>query len=183
MESLAPRHQLIATVGRIAAVPGAVNVVPGSAVFSLDVRAASDAVRDAGLETLLAETERICAGRGLSMQVEHTHAAETVHCDAAMTAALAHGIASSADGQPLGLFSPAGHDAMAVAAVTRVGMLFIRCAGGVSHHPEESVLEADVAAAIDAMHAAVRYFADTYPADRDATAHETVPAALAPSAG
>jgi allantoate deiminase len=179
VESLAPRHQLIATVGRIAAVPGAVNVVPGSAVFSLDVRAASDTVRDAGLEVLLAETERICARRGLSMQVEHTHAAETVHCDPTMTAALAHGIAATGDVQPLSLFSPPGHDAMAVAALTRVGMLFIRCAGGISHHPEESVLEADVAAAIDALHAAVLYFADTYPAD----AHEAAPAAFAASGG
>jgi allantoate deiminase len=51
---------------------------------------------------------------------------------------------------------------MAVAALTRVGMLFIRCAGGVSHHPGESVLEADVALAIDAMHAAVLDLAEGY---------------------
>jgi allantoate deiminase len=51
---------------------------------------------------------------------------------------------------------------MAVAALTGVGMLFIRCAGGVSHHPEESVLEADVALAIDAMHAAVLSLAEGY---------------------
>ena len=182
VESLAPGHELIATVGRIAAAPGAVNVVAGSVVFSLDVRAASDAVRDAGLEALLAEVGRICARRGLSVSVEHTHTAKTVHCDPAMTAALAHGIAAGGDERPLSLFSPPGHDAMAVAALTRVGMLFIRCAGGVSHHPEESVLEADVAAAIDAMHAAVLHFADTYQDD----AHETAPAApaaFAPSGG
>jgi len=170
IEALAPGLELIATVGRVSAMPGAVNVVAGSAVFSLDVRAASDEVRDAGLETLLAETERICACRGLSMRVEHTHAAETVHCDPLMTEALAHGIVAD-DGQPLSLFSPAGHDAMAMASLTRVGMLFIRCAGGVSHNPEESVLEEDVAAAIDALHAAVLHLAATYstdarPADR-----------------
>jgi allantoate deiminase len=179
VESLAPRHELIATVGRIAATPGAVNVVAGSAVFSLDVRAASDAVRDAGLEALLAEAERICARRGLSMRVEQTHAAETVLCDPAMTAALAHGIAATGDRQPLNLFSPPGHDAMAMAALTRVGMVFIRCAGGVSHHPEESVLEADVAAAIEALYAAVLYFAGPDPADGYANA----PAVSAPSGG
>ena len=181
VESLAPRHRLIATVGRISVVPGAVNVVAGSAVFSLDVRAASDAVRDAGIEALLAEAEKLCARRGLSVQVEQTHAAETVHCDPAMTAVLAQGIAATGDRQPLSLFSPPGHDAMAMAALTRVGMLFIRCAGGVSHHPEESVLEADVAAAIDAMHAAVLHFADTYPDQADAP--EAAPGALAPSGG
>jgi allantoate deiminase len=179
VEALAPRHRLIATVGRVGVVPGAVNVVAGSAAFSLDVRAASDALRDTGLEALLAEIERICARRGLRMSVEHTHAAETVHCDPAMTAALAHGIAATGGGQPLSLFSPAGHDAMAVAALTRVGMLFVRCAGGVSHHPEESVLEADAAAAVDALHAAVLHMADTYPR----AAHASAPAALAARGG
>ncbi len=173
VESLAPRHRLIATIGRVSAAPGAVNVIAGSATFSLDVRAASDEARDAGLDVLLAEIERICVRRGLSMHVEQIHAAETVHCDETMAAAIACGVATTADldEQPPRLFSPPGHDAMAMAALTRVGMLFIRCAGGVSHHPEESVLETDVAQAIDALHAAVRYLADTHAADtREATA-------------
>ena len=79
-----------------------------------------------------------------------------------MRATLAGGVAATGDDDPLDLFSPAGHDAMAIATLTRVGMLFIRCAGGVSHHPEESVLEADVALAIDAMHAAVLNLAESY---------------------
>ena len=162
IESLAPDLGLIATVGRIGARPGAVNVVAGSATFSLDVRAASDEARDAGLGALLDEAGRICARRELSLSVEHTHAAETVHCDPAMLAVLARGVATTGDPAALELFSPPGHDAMAVASLTAVGMLFLRCAGGVSHHPEESVLEADVALAIDAMHAAVLSLAEGY---------------------
>jgi allantoate deiminase len=163
VESLAPDLGLIATVGRLAVQPGAVNVVPGSATFSLDLRAASDELRDAGRDTLLAEIEKICAGRGLGVSVEQTHVAETVHCDDALKTTLAAAVeATSGDGDPLELFSPPGHDAMALAALTRVGMLFIRCAGGVSHHPEESVLEADVALAIDAMHTAVHGLAERY---------------------
>jgi allantoate deiminase len=161
-ESLAPRLGLIATIGRIGAQPGAVNVVAGSATYSLDVRAASDQVRDAGLAVLLAEAERICARRELSLSVEHTHAAATVHCDPGMRAAVAHALAATGESDPLELFSPPGHDAMAMASLTGVGMLFIRCAGGVSHHPEESVLEADVALAVDAMHAAVLHLAETH---------------------
>jgi allantoate deiminase len=79
-----------------------------------------------------------------------------------MKALLARGVTATGDNGPLELFSPPGHDAMAVATLTGVGMLFIRCAGGVSHHPEESVLEADVALAIDAMHAAVLSLAERY---------------------
>ena len=50
---------------------------------------------------------------------------------------------------------------MAMANLTDVGMLFLRCAGGISHHPDESVLEEDVALAIDAMIATVSALAET----------------------
>ncbi len=85
-----------------------------------------------------------------------------MHCDAGIKAVLSHAIGTTGDHDPLELFSPPGHDAMALASLTRVGMLFVRCAGGVSHHPAESVLEQDVALAIDAMHAAVLHLAETY---------------------
>jgi allantoate deiminase len=173
VESLAPGLGLIATVGRIGAQPGAVNVVAGATTFSLDVRAASDEARDAGLEKLLAELKAICARRRLSLSVEHTHAAETVYCDPALKATLAQGVVAAGDDDPLELFSPAGHDAMAIASLTRVGMLFIRCAGGVSHHPEESVREDDVALAIDAMHAAVLSLAESYEPYEPETARAT----------
>jgi allantoate deiminase len=56
--------------------------------------------------------------------------------------------------EPLELPSGAGHDAQTLAEVTDVAMLFVRCAGGISHHPDESVTEADVAVALEA---AVRF--------------------------
>jgi len=162
VESLAPDLGLIATVGKIGAQPGAVNVVPGSAAFSLDLRAASDETRDRGLSALLAKIGELCERRGLSLSVEQTHVADTVHCDAGLRETLGRAVAATGDAAPLELFSPPGHDAMAIAALTRVGMLFVRCAGGVSHHPEESVREADVALAVDALHGAVLRLAEGY---------------------
>jgi allantoate deiminase len=53
------------------------------------------------------------------------------------------------------LYSRPGHDAMVLARVTDVGMIFLRCAGGISHHPAEAVQARDVAAAADAFEAAV----------------------------
>jgi allantoate deiminase len=166
VEALSQGLGLIATVGRVGALPGAVNVVPGAATFSLDVRAVSDDVRDDGLNVVLAEVGKLCERRGLSMSVEETHSAETVRCDETMKRALSQAVAATGDNEPLSLFSPAGHDAMAIAALTRVGMLFVRCAGGVSHHPDESVLEEDVERAIEAMHAAVLCLAEGYEAAR-----------------
>jgi allantoate deiminase len=55
----------------------------------------------------------------------------------------------------MALFSKAGHDGMAVAAITEIAMLFVRCRGGVSHHPDEFVLADDVAATVDALESAV----------------------------
>ena len=62
----------------------------------------------------------------------------------------------------MGLWSRAGHDAMAIAAVTEIGMLFVRCFDGISHHPGEDVREIDVARGIDAFEAAVLAVAESY---------------------
>ena len=70
------------------------------------------------------------------------------------------GIRATGDEEPMVLFSKAGHDAMAIADLTEYAMLFVRCEGGVSHHPEENVTEADVATALDAFEAAVHAFAE-----------------------
>ncbi|MBX6342375.1 MAG: M20/M25/M40 family metallo-hydrolase, partial [Thermomicrobiaceae bacterium] len=73
-----------------------------------------------------------------------------VACDPALTGLLARAIEDA--GLPVAaLPSGAGHDAVALAEITGVAMLFVRCAGGVSHHPAESVAEADVAVAIDVL--------------------------------
>jgi acetylornithine deacetylase/succinyl-diaminopimelate desuccinylase-like protein len=47
--------------------------------------------------------------------------------------------------------SGAGHDGVYMSEVTDIGMLFVRCKGGISHNPAESVDEADVAVAIDTL--------------------------------
>lgn len=144
-----------ATVGHLTIQPDAVNVIPGVAEFSLDVRDETDSGRDATWALMRAEIERIAAARGLSVDVAETHAASAVRCAPWLQEALRVGIRSTGDSEPLDLFSVAGHDAMAVATATEVAMLFVRCTGGISHHADESVTEDDVAAAIDALHAAV----------------------------
>ena len=148
-------ERLVATVGRLEARPGAPNVVPGAAIASLDVRHADDAVREAAVSALRAEAQRIGAGRGVEVAWREVMSAPAVAADPALTARLAAAVAEH--GLPVvTLPSGAGHDAVALAELTGVAMLFVRCAGGVSHHPDESVDEADVAVALDVLHTFVR---------------------------
>jgi allantoate deiminase len=149
---------LVATVGRLQARPGAPNVVPGAAVASLDVRHAQDAVRDAAVAALHAEARRIGAARGVEVAWRELMSAPAVVMDAGLRGLLAEAVADRGLAV-VELASGAGHDAVALSALTEVAMLFVRCAGGVSHHPDESVDEADVAVALDVLHGFIRRLA------------------------
>ncbi|KQW46063.1 Zn-dependent hydrolase [Nocardioides sp. Root1257] len=155
IERRARASDCIATVGRIEVQPGAINVIPGRADISLDLRAATDDERDLMWTMLRSEIERACAQRGLRLEVRETHHASAMPCAPWLQEAVMAGIRSTGDDDPVGLWSRAGHDAMAVGLTTDVGMLFLRCHDGISHHPEEDVRELDVSAGLDALERAV----------------------------
>lgn len=140
---------LVATVGRIAIDPGAGNVVPGRAVVSLDVRHPADRMRKAAAERLLKAADEIATRRGLKMTCEARLDQPSVAMDPTMAAMLDRAV-EQAGSAAHRMSSGAGHDAMVLAAKMRVGMLFLRSEGGISHHPAENVREDDVAAALDA---------------------------------
>jgi allantoate deiminase len=155
VERIARATGTIATVGRIQVRPGAVTVIPGGADFSLDLRASTDAERDRAWSEIEAETARICSARGLRLDVVQTHEAPAAPCSQRLQRAVIAGIESTGQTEPMGLWSRAGHDAMAIAAVTEIGMLFLRCHDGISHHPDENVREIDVVRGLDAFETAV----------------------------
>lgn len=155
VERLAKASDCIATVGRIEVRPGAVNVIPGRADFSLDLRGETDEARDALWEQIAAGAEELCAARRLDFRITETHRAPATRCSSWVTEAVIDGIRATGDADPIGLWSRAGHDGMAIAAVTEIGMLFLRCHDGISHHPDEAVREQDVAAGLDAFEKAV----------------------------
>jgi allantoate deiminase len=138
---------LVATVGRIHAAPGASNVIPGSCEVSLDVRHATDDTRTAAVAAALDQARAIASMRGLDARwITHLDQ-PSVAMDAQLVERLQRVVA--AQGFPVHrLDSGAGHDAMVMAARMPAAMLFLRSPGGVSHHPDETVLEADIAAAL-----------------------------------
>ncbi|PUB27133.1 allantoate deiminase [Promicromonospora sp. AC04] len=158
IEELAIAADCLATVGDIHVQPGAVNVIPGRAELTLDLRGRTDAGRDALWEQIAAAGRGIAAERGVAFEFAETHRAPSTACADRLKAAVADGIGEAtgaAPGDVLGLWSPAGHDGMAMDAVTDVGMLFVRCRDGISHHPDEHVEPEDVGVALDAFTAAV----------------------------
>lgn len=150
---------LVATVGELRCLPGAVNVIPGEVALSLDIRGPQDAPLDALLAELLAQAQTIAARRGLSFSAEEFYRIAATPCDARLQHLLGDAV-TSVQGRSLSLPSGAGHDTIALAERWPVGMLFVRCRGGVSHHPAESVMAEDVALAIEAFGRAVRKLAD-----------------------
>ncbi len=140
---------LAATVGKIAVEPGAGNVVPERAVLSLDVRHPADGMRKAAAERLTRAAEEIASRRGLTMTCAPRLDQAAVAMDASIAAVLDRALERT--GAPAHrMSSGAGHDAMILAARMPVGMLFLRCEGGISHNPAENVREDDVAAALEA---------------------------------
>lgn len=139
----------VATVGQIQAEPGAVNVIPGVVHCSLDVRHGRDEVRDAALEAIFHDARAIGKRRGIDVKTEPFHTQAAVHLDEGVVA-LAERAVQLAAYSAIRMTSGAGHDAMVIAPHVPTAMIFLRNPGGLSHHPDESVAESDVAAALHA---------------------------------
>ncbi|MGL4611714.1 MAG: allantoate amidohydrolase [Trueperaceae bacterium] len=140
---------LVATVGMITTLPGAGNVIPGEVKLSLDVRHAEDATREKAVAHFLEEAETIAVSRKLKVSWQTRLAQAAIPCHKALVDKLAKAVGES--GYPVHpMTSGAGHDAMVLAEIMPTAMLFLRSPGGLSHHPDEAVLESDVTAALEA---------------------------------
>ncbi|WP_338091431.1 allantoate amidohydrolase [Sodalis ligni] len=152
--------QMVATVGTLQCLPGAVNVIPGEVKLTLDVRGPDSEELQGLVTALLGLAGTIASRRGIGFSAEEFYHIGATPCDAILQAKLAESLCRIQGSSPR-LPSGAGHDAIALAECWPVGMLFIRCRRGVSHHPDELVAEADVAVALRAYFDAVSALAST----------------------
>lgn len=141
----------VATVGELQVPEGSVNVVPGLCRFSLDLRAPSDAQRDALAHDVLVELQAIAARRGVQATWQETLRAAAAPSDPAWQRRWERAV--QALGLPLRrLPSGAGHDAMQLHRVLPQAMLFVRGEhGGISHNPLESSTSDDLQLAAEAF--------------------------------
>ena len=150
--------QVVATVGRIEAHPGATNVIPGRAQLTLDVRSADRAALLVASRRMLGLAEEIASGRKITVTITIDARNEAVECDDGLVRLLSRAVEDT--GCTLTpLTSGAGHDAVEMSNIAPVGMLFVRCKGGISHNPAESVTVEDVAVAIQALNRFVELLA------------------------
>jgi len=147
-ETFARAHSpLVATVGMITVPSGAANVIAGEAVISLDVRHPIDGTCRRSLVQLIARAQKIARRRKLSCEWQQTMQHVATRCSSELTTLL-HESVSAVQGRSFGLASGAGHDAVVMAKLTPIAMLFVRCRGGLSHHPDEYASRVDLAAAL-----------------------------------
>jgi len=149
VEAYANEHTgLVATVGKIEAQPGAGNVVAARVTASLDVRHPNDDARTAAVRALVSAAELAAAKRGVKLATQTHLEQPAVPMDPHLTRLL-ESAAKKAQTPARRMPSGAGHDAMIVAQRLPAAMLFLRSPGGISHHPDETVLPNDVEAALN----------------------------------
>ncbi|WP_183625682.1 allantoate amidohydrolase [Novosphingobium sediminicola] len=157
----ADESDLVATVGRIEALPGAANVIAGEVRFTLDVRAGDAGRRNRAAEEILDALVDIADARGLDFEFERVHDLPASPCDGRLMDWLEEALVEN--GHPARrLVSGAGHDAMVMAQLCPTAMLFIRCRDGISHNPAEYVEPADAEAALAVMLGFIEKLGATY---------------------
>jgi allantoate deiminase len=144
------RGEVVATVGRVAVAPGATNVIPANVVVIFDIRSGSEAARAALADRLRAGVREIADRRHLGLTITSTREVATTPCHPALQDSFAEAI-RALGAEPLRLGSGAGHDGQAMAKLCPVGMLFVRCRGGVSHNPMEYASPRDLGFAVAAL--------------------------------
>jgi allantoate deiminase len=152
---------LVATVGQIQAEPNVSNVIPGTVILTLDVRHQTDSVRRAAVAQFQKLARPIAAARQVKASAQPVQQTASVACSPKLSGLLERA-AKEHQPQIVRLPSGAGHDAAILARITPAAMLFIRCKGGISHHPDESASRRDVRVALAVLNDFLRLLASEY---------------------
>lgn len=160
IEEIAKSRQdvsMVATVGKISVDPGAINVIPGRVDFTLDLRASEDEARYEAMDLIREAADQIGIRRGVAFDFRHIQEVLKTPCSKMFDEKIGEAF-EQLNLPGFRLPSGAGHDGQAMVNLTDIGMIFVRCRGGVSHSPKEFVEEEDMTVAIEAMIATLEAF-------------------------
>ncbi len=141
---------VVGTVGILRVTPGAINVIPGEANLTVDIRGKDDVVRRNVVAEVSRAVRKAAEQRNCFAQISVLHEAVSAPCAERMIKIIERAIAA-AGFEPCRMPSGAGHDAAAMAELCDVGMIFVRNEQGISHNPAERTSQEDVAVGIDIM--------------------------------
>lgn len=150
-QQAAAMQDVVGTVGILNVPAGSINVIAGRCQFSLDLRATTDAARDALDGAVREALQAICQRRGLHFKLDRTMSATAAPSDPALQARWEQAV--QALGLPVfRLPSGAGHDAMKLHELMPQAMLFLRGGNaGISHNPLETITADDAELCVQAF--------------------------------
>ncbi|MDQ0243266.1 allantoate deiminase [Bacillus fengqiuensis] len=151
IENIALQYEsLVATVGKLSVQQGTSNVIPGLVEGTLDIRSIDDERRLIALNQIIKECKSICQRRGLICEFTKIMESFATVCSRRFINVIESVLANHGM-KPIQMVSGAGHDAMAIADITEIGMIFVRCKDGLSHHPDEYVAPDDMKAGVSVL--------------------------------
>jgi allantoate deiminase len=140
----------VTTVGRVNAAPNERAVIPRQVAFTVDARSPFPEQREALLARHEALIEEVAERRDLRLNLRVDSDRDPVRCDPEIVAAIA-AAAEEAGVPAMTMTSGAVHDAMQMAQIARIAMIFVRSRGGISHSPDEFTAAEDAAAGIEVL--------------------------------
>jgi N-carbamoyl-L-amino-acid hydrolase len=145
----------VANIGSMRFLPGGVNVIPGRAQFTLEVRHLNERVIGAAVSAFASQLKRICAEEGCQAEVELLSSVPPAPMDANITEVLEQAVTDLGK-RPARLSSGAGHDAAVLSRHVPTGMLFVPSIGGLSHSPQETTSDEHLVLGTQALLRGVR---------------------------
>lgn len=143
-------EELVGVVGKIENAPNGVNVIPQTTTLSIELRSPRDEIRRRAREQLLEQIDASLTASRLTFDHALTYEQSAVQCSEWLSREL-EGAVQDSGITPRVLFSGAGHDGLAMQSLCDIGMLFLRCEGGVSHHPSEAIKPEDLTTAVEVL--------------------------------
>jgi allantoate deiminase len=149
---------IVGTVGHVEVLPGGSNIVPGRVAFSVDIRDIDVSRRNDVIDQVKTRAREICDKRGLRVSFNERIRINPVQCSPSIIDVMRAQSREMNLGCPE-LVSGAGHDAQLIAALTGMGMIFVRCKDGISHNPEEFAEIVDIALGTELLSRVVLHYA------------------------
>jgi len=140
----------VATVGEMTLDPGAINIIPGRARLSLDVRAPNDTKISSIVQKAITAADEFAMSRGLQVTYRERQRMASAVLEPGVIAALERSV--QATGAPWRrMISGAAHDTMCIASHVPSAMLFVPCRHGISHSPSEYASSANAALGVEVL--------------------------------